>query len=207
MRDFFRCRIPTVDRILLVESGSRAVVEKLLPVLYRCFGPSLHIDLVTCYSGLPEGLAACAAVSASPTPDDPGQPVLIPNPPRVFRVSAYPGRSGRKRLYAELRRLRYPVLGIVCAGDPIMSKWKWVLAARIPAKVFIANENGDFFWFDHSNWRTLRQLALHRSGLAGPGTLRTAARIALFPFTLAFLLLYAAAAHCRRGLNLLFRNS
>ena len=29
-----------------------------------------------------------------------------------------------------------------------MTKWKWALAFRLPVKVLVVNENGDFFWFD-----------------------------------------------------------
>ncbi len=220
MRDFLRRRIPTVDRILLVESSSRAIVEKLLPVLYRTFGTSLEIDLVTCHGGLPQALAPQASQTDLQEEHDPSvlisrassggtsllaYPSTFPQATRTFRVSDYAGRAGRKRLYSELRRLHYPVLGIICAGDSIMGKWKWALAAHIPAKVFIANENGDFFWLDRSNWNILCQLAFSRSGLAGPGSLRTSARLALFPVTLAFLLLYASAVHLRRGFRLAFR--
>ena len=32
-----------------------------------------------------------------------------------------------------------------------MTKWKWLIALRIPAKVFIVNENGDYFWLHRDN--------------------------------------------------------
>ncbi len=35
--------------------------------------------------------------------------------------------------------------------------------------------------------------------LAGPGALRSLARLALFPFTLIYLLFYAGTVHLRRG--------
>jgi len=81
-----------------------------------------------------------------------------------------------------------------------------VLAARLPAKVIVINENGDYFWFDYSNWRIIGYFALLRAGLAGPGAVRGLARVALFPFTLLYLLLYAAAVHLRRGCRRLLRS-
>jgi len=36
-----------------------------------------------------------------------------------------------------------------------MTKWKWWLAAHLRAKVCILNENGDYFYLDYSNWRTV----------------------------------------------------
>ncbi|HOK45507.1 MAG TPA: hypothetical protein PLP04_12180 [Bryobacteraceae bacterium] len=178
MRYVFRRRIPEFDRVLLVESGSRGIAERVLPVLRRNHGDNLQIDIVTCYAGSPGGSA----------------PETV-----VFHVSDYPGRAGFKRLCGELLARRYPALGIICSGEPIMTRWKWALAARLPAKVFIINENGDYFWFDYSNWRIIAYFALLRTGLAGPGALRSLARLALFPFTLLYLLLYAAAVHLRRA--------
>ncbi len=207
MRDFFRRRIPQPGRVLLVESGSRSVCEKLLAVLRGLYGQQLPIDLITCYPGLPEGFSPQPTTAPGPTA---GAPQLIsgtPQPLAVFRVSDYRGRAGRRRLYSELSRRRYPVLGIICSGEPIMTKWKWAVVARVPAKVFVANENGDFFWLDYSQWQIMVRFALHRSGLAGPGAIRGFARLALFPITLAYLLLYAAVAHLRRAFNLLFRTS
>jgi hypothetical protein len=177
VRYFFRRRIPEVQRVLLVESGSRAITERLLPLLRGIHGSAFAIDLVTCFPGLPAG---------------------FPSEMTVYRVSDYAGRTGRKRLYRELRARGYSLLGIVCSAEPIMNKWKWALAAQIPAKVFLINENADYFWLDYSHWRTLTRLALLRAGLSGAASLRTLARLALFPFTLAGLLLYAAYVHTRR---------
>ena len=38
--------------------------------------------------------------------------------------------------------------GVICAAEPIMTKWKWWLGNKLPAKTFIINENGDYFWLD-----------------------------------------------------------
>jgi hypothetical protein len=164
-------------RVLLIESGSRTLFEQYIPILLRNYGQAIQIDLVTCYAGNPAGLPAQS---------------------RVYRVSDYPAAPGRKRLYAELQQNGYDVMGIICSGEPIMTKWKWVLAAKVPAKVFVINENGDRFWLDRFHWKTIRYFVLFRCGLSGAGAVGTLARIAFFPFTLSYLLLFAAAVHLKR---------
>lgn len=177
MRYFFRQRVPAFDRVLLVESGSRHLSEHLLPILRRAWKPDLRVDLVTCYSGLPAG---------------------FPPESRSFLIHHYPGRAGRRRLYRELRSHGYSVMGVLCAGEPIMTKWKWALALRLPVKVFVVNENVDFFWLDYSKWRTICHFILYRAGLAGAGAVGALARLLAFPVTLLYLLLYAAGVHLRR---------
>lgn len=176
-RYLFSQRIPPFERVVLVESGARHLAEDLLSGLYDVH-PNMRLDLVTCYPGLPKNFR-----------EDKGT---------VYRVADFQGRAGRKRLYGLLRAQRYSVLGLICAGQPVMTKWKWAIAAHVPAKIFILNENGDYFWLDYSNWATVRHFALFRSGLAGGGAVATLARLAMFPFTLAYLLLYAAAVHLKR---------
>ena len=95
------------------------------------------------------------------------------------------------------------MVGIICSDEPIMAKWKWVLAARLPGKVFILNENGDYFWLDRGHLSNVRHFILFRAGLTGAGAVRTLARLALFPFTLLYLILYAATIHLRRRLRTL----
>src|SRR5206468_10469806 len=94
-------------------------------------------------------------------------------------------------------------IGIICSGEPVMTKWKWMLAARIPAKLFVLNENGDYFWVQWSEWKTIRHFILFRAGLSGAGAVTTIARLVLFPFMLMYLIGYAAAVHTRRRLRLL----
>jgi len=182
MRFYFRQRIPQFDRVLLIESGARDVAERLLPALRRNHGEHVSVDLVSCYAEVPAGYA----------PEEPGGT-------RVYRVSDYQGRAGFNRLVGELRDRPYPVVGVICSAEPIMTKWKWALGARLPAKIFVVNENGDYFWLDYSNWRITGYFVLFRAGLVGPGAAGAIARLAFFPFTLAYLLLYAAAVHIRRA--------
>ena len=181
VRYFFTRREPHVSRILLVESGSRGLLEGILPGIRKTYGEEIFVDLVTCYSGLPAGIRPENSV--------------------VYRVTDYRGRAGRARLYRELARNRYAVVGIICSAEPIMTKWKWVLAARLPAKVFVLNENGDYFWVDWGHWSIIQHFALFRAGLAGADAVRTLARLALFPVTLLFLLSYAAWVHLARRLS------
>jgi len=172
---------PPVDAILLVESGSRHVLERVIPSLRQTWGEEVSLDLVTCFPGLPQGLQ--------------------PETTRLYSVSEYRSRDRRKQLYHLLAQARYAFVGIICSAEPLMTKWKWAVALQVPAKVFIINENGDYFWFDRFHWRVVWQLLLLRSGLAGAGAVRTLARVISFPFTLLYLLLYASAVHTRRALR------
>ena len=185
VRYLFSGRIPEASSILLVESGSRDILEKAVASLRRSRGSDVPIDLVSCFSNLPRGLEAAST--------------------RVYRVSDYRGRQGHARLYRELRARRYPLIGIVCSEEPLMLKWKWAIGLRVPAKIFIINENADYFWLDRMHLKIIRQFAVARAGLAGAGAVRTLARLFSFPFALFYLLLYAGVVHARRALRLRFR--
>jgi hypothetical protein len=181
MLRFLRRRVPPFQRVLLVESGSRELFEALLPGLYKLY-PQSNIDLVTCYAGTPAG--------------------YLSERGDVFRVGDYAGRAGRKRLYPELRARRHDVIGIICSGEPVMTKWKWALAWHVPAKLFILNENGDYFWVDRAHFDSIRHFIAFRAGLSGAGAVPAIARLLLFPFTLLYLAAWAAAVHARRYLRL-----
>ena len=137
--------------------------------------------------------------------------ILFPASPRGLRASTSVRVSSASRiivaataaakLYRELVANGYPVVGIVCSGEPLMTKWKLALAWQIPAKVFIINENADYFWLDLAHSRQIRRFVLFRAGLAGAGAVRTLARAISFPFTLLYLLLYASVVHARRALR------
>lgn len=182
MRYFFRRRVPPFHRVLLIESGSRALFEDLLPSLYKSRGPRMVLDLVTCYAGQPAALQ--------------------PGRGRVYRVTDYAGRRGRRRLYKELKARNHDIAVVICSGEPIMTKWKWMLAARLPVKVLVLNENGDYFWLDSGSWRIIRSFVLYRAGLSGAGAVSTLGRLAVFPFTLGYLILYTAFVHTRRRIRL-----
>lgn len=178
MKGFLTSLVPSFDRVVLVESGSRHLIEALIPTLHKVVGDQVEFDLITCFAGTPAGVAG-----------------------KVFRISDYPGAEGRTRLLKDLAERKPSIIGIICDAEPIMTKWKWMLAARVPAKLFILNENSDFFWVQWSNWRVMRHFALYRVGLSGAGAVRTIARLLLFPFTVIYLILYAAAVHLRRKVH------
>ena len=175
MRYFLTRREPPLTRILLIESGARALVEHLVPHL-RTIRDDAPIDLVTCYAGTPDGIS------------------------NVYRVTDYSAER-RGELIRLLREQRYSIAGMICSGEPIMSKWKWLIALRIPAKIFIVNENGDYFWIHRDFIANMREFSLVRLGLSGAGAIRTIGRLLIFPFSVLFLLLYAFVAHMRRALN------
>ncbi len=172
MRRFLRRDIPPLTRILLVESGSRHLFDSLIPKLYQIYGDDIQIDLVTCFAGVPEGFRGS-----------------------VFRLI---DPSHRLQLLSELKPRDYRAIGIICAAEPIMTKWKWWLAAKIPAKLFVVNENCDFFWADIGQWRLIVHFLFFRAGLTGASAVPAIARLLFFPLTLTYLLLYAGFVHLRR---------
>jgi len=180
MRYIVSNRAPVGRRILFVESGSRSLAEGVLPLLTSDWADGYIFDLVTCYSGTPAGLAEGAD---------------------VFRVTDYSSPELRRDLIRKLRARDYAYLGLICSGESIMTKWKWLIALRVPAKVFIVNENGDYFWLHRENVAVLREFALVRAGLSGAGAIRTVTRLLLFPFTILYLLMYAFIAHARRAIR------
>lgn len=181
MRWVFTLAPPTGTRILLIESGSRSILEGTIAHLQSGWGEGMPIDLVTCYAGLPSGLNATT---------------------RVFHVADYGTSELRRQLQQELRTRDYAYAGMICAAEPVMNKWKWWLAAKVPAKFFVINENGDYFWLNRKNLKAMRGFVLVRAGLSGAGAVRTLGRLLAFPFALLYLLLYAGLAHFRRFLRM-----
>lgn len=175
---FHRQRIPPLDRILFVESCGRGLSE---PVLTQLYTHSRSIDLFTCYGGEPT--------------------TYRPSDGNVFRSQDYRDPASRRALYQEFKGQRYGAIGIVCSDEDILFKWKWMLAYQVPAKLFIVNENGDYFFVDYANAHHLWTLAASRIGLRGANTAATVARVFFFPITAAGLILYAGAVHARRRLR------
>jgi hypothetical protein len=96
VRYFLTGRLPKVNSILLVESGTRGLLEGLIGGLRQTWGDQIPIDLVTCYATLPKGFE--------------------PHNTRVYRVGDYRGRAARKLLYRELAGNRYALVGQVEMG-------------------------------------------------------------------------------------------
>ena len=84
-----------------------------------------------------------------------------------------------------------------------MFSWKVLALLLVPAKTLIINENGDFFWFDWQNRRTLRQFLQSRWGVFRQEFLLTILRGLAFPFTILFLLANASWLYARRWRRLL----
>jgi hypothetical protein len=166
--------------VLLVESGSRGIFDRLIPLLDERYGDAMQLDLVTCFPGVPAKFHG-----------------------QVYRVTEYRGPAERKRLYAELAARDYTVVGILCSNEPIMTKWKWMLAARLRAKIFVINENADFLWLDWSHWRHIARFVRFRLGLSGAQVIPTVARVLFFPVSLAYLLLFAGTVHLKRKVRML----
>jgi hypothetical protein len=189
MRYVLRQTVPPLHRVLLVESGPRALTERFLPVLRKVCGDAVEVDLFTC---LP--------------PPQPGElPGAAGNTGvgHCYRSQDYVGGSGRRKLLRLLRANDYQGLVMLCANSPLLLRWKWALALRLPVKVLIANENADCFWLDAGHWRTAKSLLVDRFGLRGTGSLRTLGQVLLFPLVLLFLAGYAIVVHLRRSLRLL----
>lgn len=120
---------------------------------------------------------------------------------QVFRVADYPGPEGRVRLVEELKARGNPVIAIICSAEPLMTKWKWYLAWKLPAKCLIVNENSDYFWLDSGHLGIVTHFILFRAGLTGAEAVPALARMIFFPLTLGYLLLYAGFVHLRRALR------
>ena len=182
MKFFLTGRAPAADRILLVESGSRHVLERAIAGMERGF-PGAHLELCTCFPGLP----------AAATPFD-----------RVWRVTEAPSLGAKLRMACEIAGTRPPIAALLVSGEPIMFNWKAVLLFLLPSKILLVNENGDFFWLDRPNLGTLRQFLGARLGMNGEGMLRGVCRFVAFPFVFVFLLLFAAASYSLRWSRLLW---
>ncbi len=115
--------------------------------------------------------------------------------PAVFRVYDYNTPERRRELIRELRSRDYAYLGMICSAEPIMTKWKWLIALRVPAKVFIVNENGDYFWLNRENRASSGNSRWCAPGSTAPARRARLARLAAFPFAVIYLLLYALFAH------------
>ncbi|MFN7541967.1 MAG: hypothetical protein ACK5TN_04135 [Acidobacteriota bacterium] len=178
---FFSRRIPNLDRVVLVESGPRNLYDGFVGDLYTLHGQNIQLDLVTCYTGEPAGFRPANGA--------------------VYRVQDYRGWDGAKRLVQILRGRRVSTLGIICAGVPVMANWKWMLLAGLRAKVFVMNENGDYFWVDYSNWKLIGHFMLFRAGMSGDNGIWLPLRMLVFPFGLLFLAAYAGWVHARRWIR------
>lgn len=184
---YFTPAYPEFRSVVLVESGPRAVLEAAIPRLRNVFGPEVAFHLMTCY---------------------PGRPSTLETEAIAWRTTDYASVENRARLLREIRATGATALAIVCSGHPIMTRWKWWLVWRLPVKVLVINENADCFWLDTAHVVNARSMLLVRAGLSGHSVsedaARTFLRLAIFPFGLAYLIIYASVVHVQRSFRLAF---
>ena len=180
MRYFLRSRIPEPTIVLLVESGSRCVMEKAYARMRLIF-PQAHFELCTCFPGVP-----------SPSGFE-----------RVYRVAEAPDGASKWKMLLAMRRSRPQVAALLFTGEPVMVRWKLVLMLLLPSKLLVVNENGDFFWLDWSNRAVLGRFLRSRLDVEGAELLRAICRLLVLPFLFTFLAAYALLAYLGRWLRLL----
>lgn len=180
MRGLFSGAHPSFDRLLVIESGPREVTERLLRHLNE-IQRSRSIDLLTCYPNRPQ--------------------VFDPQHGRIFHIHHPAIAHAPGAFLRALLASQYSVVAILCTGHPVLTKWKWWIALRTGAKVLIVNEHADYFFLDFAHRRTAQLMLAQRLGLPGKIRLRLLAEFFLVPFSLAWLLLYAAAVHLRRAVR------
>jgi hypothetical protein len=178
---FFSRRIPNLTKVVLVESGPRPLYDDFIADLYELHGQGIELDLVTCYTGKPRGFRESNG--------------------KIYRIQDYRGWDGAKRLALELRSKGPTVLGIICAGVPIMAKWKWLLFAALRSKVFVMNENGDYFWVEYSNSKLILHFMAFRAGMSGDNSIWLPLRMLVYPFGMAYFAAYAAWLHGRKWIR------
>ncbi|MCP5115210.1 MAG: hypothetical protein GY953_30630, partial [bacterium] len=95
MRYFLRRRVPELSRVLLIESGSRHLLDTYLPGFYAD-NPNTTVDLITCY------------------PDQPSS--FRPEAGSIFRVADYPDTPARRAFHRQLKANRYAAAVMICSG-------------------------------------------------------------------------------------------
>lgn len=163
----------------MIESGSREYADAWLRWLYEV-NPQAIVDLMTCFEGRPSS---------------------FPSDGTVFLSQDYVTAETRRGLIEELCANRYDVIAVMCTGEPVLKKWKWYVAALVPEKVLIVNENTDCFWLHRNQWSTVLKFASARLGLSGAGAARWPMQLLAFPFSLAYVTAATLYFHLRRRLT------
>lgn len=184
MRYFSRNSSSQMSPVLLVESGPRELSLRFLPILRKVCGEGVEVDIFSC---LPPPVGS----DASGLRD-------------FYRSQDFQNRAARTDLVRKLRANRYQAVILLCANSPLLFRWKWVLALRLPTKVLIANENADCFWLDSAHWRPAKSMLAERFGLRGSGFFRLFGQLLLFPWILLYLILFALVVNTLSRLRPLF---
>lgn len=180
MKWFLSGRAPHATKILLVESGSRHLLERAVAEMSRHF-PAAKFDLCTCYPGVLE----TAAVD------------------QVWRVNEVRSFGAKLSMARAVLRTRPPIAALLFSGEPVMFNWKMLLLAALPSKIIVINEHGDFFWLDRKNLTLLRSFVGARLGVGGDAFLRAFSQVLVFPFVFLFLVFYTLVTYLARWTRLL----
>ena len=180
MKWFLSGGSPEPTRILLVESGSRHLLERAVGEMKHHF-PKAHFDLCTCFPGV---------IQAVPVE-------------QVWRVNDARSLGSKLSLARTVVRTKPPIAALLFSGEPVMFNWKMLLLAALPSKIIVINEHGDFFWLDRKNLRVLRSFVGARLGVGGDAFLRTISQVLVFPFVFLFLVFYTLVTYLARWTRLL----
>lgn len=180
MRWFLSGRVPHPTRILLVESGSRHLLERAVAQMNRHF-PTARYDLCTCFPGVLET-----------APVD-----------QVWRVNEARSLGAKLSMARAVVRTRPSIAALLFSREPVMFNWKMLLLAVLPSKIIVINEHGDYFWLDRKNLKILRSFVGARLGVGGDAFLRAASQVLVFPFVFLFLVFYALVTYLARWTRLL----
>ena len=180
MRWFLSGRIPEPTRILLVESGSRPLLERAVASMSRHF-PAARFDLCTCFPGV---------IETAPVE-------------QVWRVNDARSLGAKLSLARAVIRTRPPIAALLFSGEPVMVNWKFLLLAMLPSKIIVINEHGDFFWLDRKHLRVLRTFVGARLGVGGDAFLRAISQLLVFPFVFLYLVLSTLVTYLARWTRLL----
>jgi hypothetical protein len=180
MRWFLSGRVPPPERILLVESGSRHLLERAAAEMSRHF-PEARFDLCTCFPGAP----------AAPAVD------------RVWRVNEARSLGAKLSMAGSIVRARPPIAALLFSGEPVMLNWKLLLLLALPSKIIVVNEHGDFFWLDRKHLTVVRTFLGARMGVGGDAFLRAIFQILVFPIVFLYLVCYTLVTYLARWTRLL----
>lgn len=180
MKWFLSGRAPHATKILLVESGSRHLLERAAAEMSRHF-PTAKFDLCTCYTGVLEAVAV----------------------DQVWRVNEVRSFGAKLSMARAVIRTRPPIAALLFSGEPVMFNWKMLLLAALPSKIIVINEHGDFFWLDRKNLALLRSFVGARLGVGGDAFLRAVSQVLVFPFVFLFLVFYTLVTYLARWTRLL----
>lgn len=178
MRGLFSKAYPSFDRVLLVESGTREITEKVLHRFYEIENIG-RLDVLTCYSGVPRSFDTARGV--------------------IYSIHTEAAQS-HLRFIRTVLATPYTAVAILSTDSGVLARWKWAVALLTKANVVMIHQEGSFHCAGF--WRRIARLISPKPmRIWITDQLRLAAEVLLMPFTISYLLLFAAAVHARRLLR------